>query len=270
MGIETDDAVVELRLLLIFGLDLTYTQLLLRGDTLSESEFHTVDTLVTKRSTRQPLAYITRERWFYGRRFVVSPDVLIPRHETELLVQHAKAYLETCSTLKPLVLDLCTGSGCVGISIACEHRNAVVWCTDISSDAVAIAIENIELHGCTNRMECVVGDLDGGCADVDLFDVIVANPPYIAHDEINSLAVEVRDWEPEIALYADDNGMGLYPRIAAIAKRRLMPGGWLSAECGHTQASTIKCIFEDVGLTNVCIHADLAGIDRVVSARQNE
>ena len=257
-------------MLLIFGLDLTYTQLLLRGDTLSEVEYHTVDTLVTKRSTREPLAYITRERWFYGRRFVVSPDVLIPRHETELLVQHATAYLKACRASKPLVLDLCTGSGCVGISIACEYQNAVVWCTDVSSDAVAIAIENIELHECTNRMECVVGDLDGGCADLAFFDVIVANPPYIAHDEINTLAVEVRDWEPEIALYANDNGLELYPRIAGIAKRRLVPGGWISAECGQSQASKIKCIFEDAGLTDVCIHADLAGIPRVVSGRQNE
>jgi release factor glutamine methyltransferase len=201
-------------------------------------------------------------------RFLVTPDVLIPRPETELLVELALEHLQLCPAESPSILDLCTGSGCVGIAILANHSSTTATLTDLSPDAIAIAWQNAELHGVFERSQLIVGDLDSDIDPADTFDVITANPPYIDPDDIETLDIEVRDWEPELALYAPDAGYALYPRIAALALTRLRPGGLLAVECGHTQAGTIADMFTAAGLTNIKIHDDLAGIPRVVTANQ--
>jgi release factor glutamine methyltransferase len=267
-GITSHDASVEVRQLILETLGLTLTQLLLHDGSLSAADSRRIDARIARRATREPLAYILGERWFYGMRFLVTPDVLIPRPETELLAELALEHLQQFPTENPSILDLCTGSGCVGIAILANYPAAAAVLTDLSPDATAIAWQNAELHGVFERCQLIVGDLDSDIATEDTFDVITANPPYIDPDDIETLDIEVRDWEPELALYASDAGYALYPRIAALALNRLRPGGLLAVECGHTQAGTIADMFAAAGLTNIKIHDDLAGIPRVVTANQ--
>ena len=267
-GISSHDASVEVRQLILETLGLTPTQLLLHSGSLSAAETRRIEARIARRATREPLAYIFGERWFYGMRFLVTPDVLIPRPETELLVELALEHLQLCPAESPSILDLCTGSGCVGIAILANHSSTTATLTDLSPDAIAIAWQNAELHGVFERSQLIVGDLDSDIDPADTFDVITANPPYIDPDDIETLDIEVRDWEPELALYAPDAGYALYPRIAALALTRLRPGGLLAVECGHTQAGTIADMFTAAGLTNIKIHDDLAGIPRVVTANQ--
>ncbi len=267
-GISSHDASVEVRQLILETLGLTPTQLLLHSGSLSAAETRRIDARIARRATREPLAYILGERWFYGMRFLVTTDVLIPRPETELLVELALEHLQHCPAESPSILDLCTGSGCVGIAILTNHLSATATLTDLSPYAIAIAWQNAELHGVFERSQLIVGDLDSDIATEETFDVITANPPYIDPDDIGTLDIEVRDWEPELALYAPDAGYALYPRIAALALTRLRPGGLLAVECGHTQAGTIADMFTAAGLTNIKIHDDLAGIPRVVTANQ--
>lgn len=265
-GITSHDASVEVRQIILETLGMTPTQLLLHDGNLGAADTRRIDARIARRATREPLAYILGERWFYGMRFLVTPDVLIPRPETELLVELALEHLQHCPAESPSILDLCTGSGCVGIAILTNHLSATATLTDLSPDAIAIAWQNAELHGVFERSQLIVGDLD---FDVDpnfRFDVITANPPYIDPDDIGTLDIEVRDWEPELALYAPDAGYALYPRIAALALKRLRHRGLLAVECGHTQAGTIADMFTAAGLTNIKIHDDLAGIPRVVTA----
>jgi len=267
-GISSHDASVEVRQLILETLGLTPTQILLHSGSLSAAETRRIEARIARRATREPLAYILGERWFYGMRFLVTPDVLIPRPETELLAELALEYLQQFPTENPSILDLCTGSGCVGIAILANHPATAAVLTDLSPDAIAIAWQNAELHGVFERSQLIVGDLDSDIATEETFDVITANPPYIDPDDIETLDIEVRDWEPELALYAPDAGYALYPRIAALALTRLRPGGLLAVECGHTQAGTIADMFTAAGLTNIKIHDDLAGIPRVVTANQ--
>lgn len=267
-GIAAHDANVEVRLIVHETLGLTPTQLLLRDGSLSAAEESRIAARVSRRATREPLAYILGERWFYGMRFLVTTDVLIPRPETELLVELSCKHLNENPAENQHILDLCTGSGCVGIAILAGNPRAAGTLTDISAEAIAVAWQNAELNGVFERSQLVVGDLDSDIASDLRFDVITANPPYIDPNDIETLAIEVRDWEPELALYAQDAGYALYPRIAALALRRLRPSGLLAVECGHTQARTIADMFAAAGLTNVNIHDDLAGIPRVVTANQ--
>lgn len=267
-GISSDDASVEVRQIILETLGMTPTQLILHSGNLSAAETRRIDACITRRATREPLAYILGERWFYGMRFLVTPDVLIPRPETELLVELALAHVQQLSPENPSILDLCTGSGCVGIAILANHPATTAVLTDLSPDAIAIAWQNAELNNAFERCQLIVGDLDSDIDPAETFDVLTANPPYIDPDYIGTLDIEVRDWEPELALYASDAGYALYPRITALALTRLRPRGLLAVECGHTQAGTIADMFAAAGLANIKIHADLAGIPRVVTANQ--
>ena len=267
-GISSHDASVELRQIILETLGMTPTQLLLHSGNLSAADTRRIDARIARRANREPLAYILGERWFYGMRFLVTPDVLIPRPETELLVELALAHVQQCPTESPSILDLCTGSGCVGIAILANHPATSGVLTDLSPDAIAIAWQNAELNNVFERSQLIVGDLDSDIDPAETFDVLTANPPYIDPDDIETLDIEVRDWEPELALYAPDAGYALYPRIAALALTRLRPRGLLAVECGHTQAGTIADMFAAAGLTNIKIHPDLAGIPRVVTANQ--
>ena len=268
-GISSHDASVEVRQIILETLGLTPTQLLLHDGNPSVSDSNRIQARITRRATREPLAYILGERWFYGMRFLVTPDVLIPRPETELLVELSCRHLQDNPAENQHILDLCTGSGCVGIATLANHPAASAVLTDLSPDAIAIAWQNAELNSVFERCQLIVGDLDSDIDDGQRFDIITANPPYIDPDDIETLAIEVRDWEPELALYAPDAGYALYPRIAALALTRLRPGGLLAVECGHTQAGTIADMLTAAGLTNIKIHDDLAGIPRVVTANQH-
>jgi release factor glutamine methyltransferase len=209
-----------------------------------------------ERSQGKPLQYITREQEFYGRPFRVAPGVLIPRPETELLVELALRNEATT------VLDIGTGSGILAVTLALEW-NVPTFATDLSADALAIARTNAQDLGAT--VHFVRDDLASAFADHSL-GAIVTNPPYVPAGDAPNLQREVRDWEPAAALFSGADGLDHYRRLEPVCRRLLRPGGWLLGEFGHGQAEAIAALF--AGWEEVTIHPDLAQIPRVLAARR--
>lgn len=217
------------------------------------------DQLISLRSVRVPVSHLLGEREFYGRRFKVSSDVLDPRPETEILIEAALA--------EPYdrVLDLGIGSGCILVTLLAEGPGATGVGVDLSEAACLQASANAIFHRVQDRAEISVSDWFEGVEG--RFDLIVANPPYIAKNEMAELEAEVRDHEPEMALTDGGDGLGAYRRIAAGAPDFLMPAGRLLVEIGPTQAESVVSLFAAAGLSDIRVIPDLDGRDRVVSAR---
>jgi len=211
-----------------------------------------------ERMQGKPLQYITRTQEFYGRPFRVTPSVLIPRPETEILV-------ETVLKRRPAaqsIVDMGAGSGAIAVTLALETR-ARVLATDISQPALQVASANaISLNA---RVDFIAADLLSVIADSSV-DVVVSNPPYVAAGERDSMQREVRDWEPHVALFAGDKGLDIYRRLIPEAARVLRPGGLLALELGFGQADAVKDLA--VGWNGLEITPDLAGIPRVLSCIQ--
>ena len=208
-----------------------------------------------ERTKGKPTQYITHCQEFYGRMFRVTPDVLIPRPETEHVVEAA---LELHAAR---VLDIGCGSGAIAVSIACES-GATVWACDLSSKAVAVARGNAESLGAS--VQFAAADL-GTCFAPRSFDLIVSNPPYISTLDAGGMQREVRDWEPHLALFAGASGNEIYARIVQCAERLLIPGGHLVFELGHRSALQVKAMLGS-RWSGVELLPDLAGIDRVLVA----
>jgi release factor glutamine methyltransferase len=207
-----------------------------------------------ERMQGKPTQYITRRQEFYGREFRVAPDVLIPRPETELLV-------ETLLRLRPVpgkLVDVGTGSGIIAVTLALESRADAI-ATDISNSALAVAEENAAKLCAGVRF--VLADLLTPFAD-ESFDIVVSNPPYVAESDRDSLQREVRDWEPGLALFAGPRGMAVYERLIPQAWRVLKPGGLLALELGFGQAGAVSELVCD--WRGVQVFPDLAGIPRVL------
>ena len=247
---------LEAQLLLKHSLGVERSWLFSHPD--SEIETDPVDELLRRRKSHEPLAYILGRREFYGREFEVTPAVLIPRQETELLVDVAKDFANQNSA-EIRVLDIGTGSGCIAITVAKEFPKAEVWALDISESAIAVAERNADLLGAAVRF--IRSDTFEGLLDQQ-FDLILSNPPYIGLTE--PLAKEVSEYEPHLALFAGDDGLDLYRRIAAESKHHLRPQGWLAVEVGYKQAATVAEILTAEEWEISQILKDLAGIPRVV------
>jgi len=225
--------------------------------------------LLLRRVKREPLAYITGRKEFWSLDFAVTPDVLIPRPDTELLVELTleRAQWYPCqSSLR--ILDVGTGSGAIAISLAKELPEAQIWAVDVSAAALKIARVNSARHGVASRIRFLQGDLFEPVSEPEKsFDVIVSNPPYIRSGELSELAPEIRDWEPTIALDGGPDGLATYRRIVDKASRYLVPGGHVLLEIGD---ETDKAVAElaaragDYGTASV--HQDYAGKDRVIAA----
>jgi release factor glutamine methyltransferase len=215
--------------------------------------------LAARRRAGEPLAYLTGEREFYGRSFRVSPAVLVPRPETELLVDLA---LEALRPLRaPRVLDLGTGSGCIAITLALQRPDAQVAAVDRAADALEVAGTNARALGA--HVEWANSDW---YAAVDgCFDVIVANPPYVAAGDPH---LDDLRHEPPAALSDDGDGLACLRVIALGARPRLTPGGWLLVEHGHDQGEAVRALFSAAGLAAVQTLRDAAGIDRVCRGRR--
>ena len=211
------------------------------------------ESVLQRREGREPLAYILGWREFYGRRFRVRPGVLIPRQDTEILLETALELTKTGP-----VLDLGTGSGCLAATIKLERPDLIVHATDISDLALDVARENAENLGA--QVEFVRSD--GFEAISDQYELIVTNPPYVADHEV--LMPEVALHEPSNALYAGPTGLEFYMRLASEAGQHLLPNGILAMELGHTQAIAATRVFVEQGWHKVEIRKDLSGIDRVL------
>jgi release factor glutamine methyltransferase len=239
---------------------------------LTETEDAKVDMLVTRRALGQPVAYLVEKREFYSRDFAVGPDVLIPRPETETLVEAALSRLVTpgataaATTRGPIILDLGTGSGAIAVSLACERADARVTATDVSEEALAVARLNADAHACSPRVELLQGSWYeplGGRR----FDMIVSNPPYVARGDVHLGQGDLR-FEPEHALTdGSADGLGSIRAIVDGAAAHLNPGGWLLLEHGYDQAEAVARVLDSAGFGERISLSDLAGIARVAGGK---
>ena len=238
--------------------------------------------LLERRRKGEPIQYITGEAEFYGLPFRVTPDVLIPRPETELLVEEiielarlscapsiSRSLRNGWDTTDPVqllrILDIGTGSGAIAIALAHSLPEAQVTAIDISTSAITLARENAKRNGVAIRF--LEGDLLAPVA-AESFDIVVSNPPYVPATDGCSLAVEVRDHEPALALFAGNDGLGIYRRLIPQAFSALAPGGFIALEIGYGQQSAIHTLLEDAGFTDMQFTPDLQGIPRVAVARR--
>ena len=218
---------------------------------------------VARRAEREPLAYIIGHKEFFSLDFEVTPAVLIPRPETETLVEEALKFLTPRKP--PRVLDIGTGSGAIAVAIAMNALDAHLVATDISESALEVARHNAMRHRCEDRIDFI--DTDLFPPGDTRFDLIVSNPPYIADADLDALQPEIRLHEPRLALAAGADGLDFYRRIVAECRSRLNPDGALMVEIGAGQLNAVQALFRRAGFSNIDAVRDLARIDRVVAAR---
>ncbi len=252
--------------------------------------------LLERRINREPIAYILGEKEFYSRSFIVTPDVLIPRPETEILVEEALKIINNIPY--PTVLDVGTGSGCIAVTIACEDKNAQIFAADISLEALMVARANSKRHKVAKRISLICADFLS-CFKKNSFDIIISNPPYIPESEFHKLESDVREFEPKASLIgggsiirqgsgqtlrlhpptvwselvedsrptSGEEGLNYIRKIAREAGRVLKNDGWCIIEVGANQSEKVSEIFKGVGFKEVSTVRDLAEIERVVEGK---
>jgi release factor glutamine methyltransferase len=256
----------DAEILLLDQLGISHAQLLANPDReLTEEEEFFFWQNIHRRIANEPIQYILGKQEFYGLDFQVTPAVLIPRPETEHLVE---AVLELLPQDQPLeILDVGTGSGILAVTLAQHLPHAMMTAVDISADAIAVAGKNAEAHHVSDRIRFVVSDLL--CAlnhAEERFDAVISNPPYVAEADRRSLAREVRDYEPATALFAGESGLDIYRRLIPEARNSLKPNGLLALEIGQGQRNAIADLLE--GWRDVSFLNDLQQIPRVALARR--
>jgi release factor glutamine methyltransferase len=249
-------------------------------EAISSQELDKFLCLIERRANGEPTQHLTGKQEFWSLKFEVTPDVLIPRPETEHVIEVALDRLalrelragrsQKTNGKGFLIADIGTGSGCLAIAFAKELPGATIYATDISSAALAVACRNAERHEVADRIHFVESDLARtlsvkGAAE-SAFDLIVSNPPYIPRRDASTLAREVRDHEPAIALYGGEEGYELYAGLIALAQRYLKPGGIFVAELGHDSLPAVQPLLDGPQWTAVGVSNDLAGIPRVIAA----
>jgi release factor glutamine methyltransferase len=232
---------------------------------LHENEAALFRGLLERRLSGEPIQYIIGETEFYGLPFRVTPAVLIPRPETEHLVEAVIALCRGASQRR--VVDIGTGSGAIAIAVAHEIPAARVTATDMSPDALEVARENAARNGVADRIRFAKGDLLAP-VNRELFDVVASNPPYVGILDRESLAIEVRDHEPASALFAGNDGLSVYRRLIPQAWDGLLRGGHIVLEIGHNQRDAIRELLTASGFENIEFIPDLQGIARVAVARR--
>jgi len=209
------------------------------------------------------MAYIYSGQEFYGRMFEVTPAVLIPRPETEILIDAALAVVSKDARVR--IVDVGTGSGCLAVTMACERPSARAMAIDISNDAIDVAHRNVVRHGVEKTVTLAVGDLFPDDLAGEVFDLILSNPPYVPERDRATLPPEVRDYEPESALYAGEDGLAVIRRLLPASADHLKPGGFVIFEIGVGQdAAVAELISATTGLRMAGLRNDLQGIPRTV------
>jgi release factor glutamine methyltransferase len=287
-GIE--DAGREAEIILAHYLRTDRTVFFRDNPIIGEDENEKIDELFRRRSQREPLQYILGYVDFYGLKIKVGKGVLIPRPETELLVEEAIKKVRSQQTNPPpppfakggrggitnsslvthhsllFILDLCTGSGCLAIALAREFPNAQVYGTDISEVAIKYAKENVEINGISN-VNFLKGNLFEPIAQLVthvMFDIIISNPPYIKKKDIKNLQPEIKDWEPIDALDGGEDGLDYYRAVIPKARDYLKEGGHLMLELGVSQADAVREISKNAGFIDISLIKDYAGIERIL------
>jgi release factor glutamine methyltransferase len=264
-----DSPRLSAQLILAKGLEMDRMGLFLDLDRpLREDELAQVRPLVARRGQGEPVAYILGNKEFFGLEFTVTPDVLIPRPETELIVEQAQAALAQDQAFN--FADLGTGSGCLAVTLAKVFPVSRGTALDQSPQALAVARENAGRHGVAERIEFIqalfpdLPEVDGG------YRLVVANPPYVSQAEYDGLSREVAGFEPKGALVPGQTGLEAFPAVAQAASRTLAPGGLLLMEMGWEQAEAVTGLLRspEYDFAEVAVLKDLAGLNRLVSARR--
>jgi len=265
-GRGLDSPRLDAELLLAHGLGCDRMGLYLDLDRpLDTAELDGIRALVKRRRAREPVAYILGEREFVGRSFEVGTAVLIPRPDTETLVDRALALLEPETDAR--LADVCTGSGCIAITLAAARPGCQVDATDLSEDALLVAHRNAARHDTDARVRFLAGDLLAALPEGERYALIACNPPYVTQAQWAGLDADVRDHEPRLALVGGDDGLEMYRRLAPDLPGRLQPGGRVLLEVGMGQAPAVSALLQAAGLIELQVHEDLGGIERVVEAR---
>ena len=267
-GPHPERARPDSELLLRHLLKLERAALLVRwNDVLDRKESAHFDELLQRRLAGEPIQYIVGEAEFYGFPFRITRDVLVPRPETEHVVEKAIALARGLAS--PRMVDVGTGSGAIAIALAHELPHAGLTAIDLSAPALEIAKENARRNGVADRIRFMRGDLLAPVAG-EQFDLVVSNPPYVATAERDTLAVEVRDYEPPMALFAGEDGLSIHRRLIWQARDVLVPGGFVVLEIGCNQADAVSSLLLGEGFNRIEFTPDLQGIPRVASATRTE
>ncbi|MBI4690072.1 MAG: peptide chain release factor N(5)-glutamine methyltransferase [Nitrospirae bacterium] len=267
-----DDAPKESEIILIHILEIDRIILYRDNPNISEDAIKIINEILARRKEREPLQYILGQVEFYGMNIKVGPGVLVPRPETEMIVEEV---LKAVSSFKfqvssenknlPLnIVDLCTGSGCVALAIAKNLPKSLIYGTDISGKAIGYANENAEINGIGN-VRFLKGSLFEPVAGFAPFDIIVSNPPYIRSNDIPDLPPEIKYWEPRSALDGGEDGIKFFGEILQTAPKHLVKGGFLCLELGQGQADAVIMIAQRNGFKNISIKIDCLGIERIIS-----
>ncbi len=268
-----DSKVAEARrtatVLLGHALAVDRTYLLTRsGEQVDLDRYQSFVEMVTRRASGEPLQYITGHQEFYGIDFLVTPDVLIPRPETELLVECVINLARSVDD--PLILDVGTGSGCIAVTLASLLQNARLIATDISREAIAVASQNAARHNLQSRIEFLEGDMLTPFAGRGLegaVDFLASNPPYVPMRDSHLLQREL-DWEPREALFGGVEGLDFYRRLLDDGHHYVKPGGYLVCEIGYTQLDRVRDMIEATVWSDVIVKDDLQGIPRTLAIKK--
>ncbi len=232
-------------------------------DVLDDTSAREFESLVVRRITGEPVAYLLGEREFYGRAFHCTPAALIPRPETELLIDAALTRITATEDAR--ILDVGTGTGCIAITLALERPRAQVTAIDVSRDALALACENAQRLGATN-IEFIQSNWFAALSDTAQFDLVVSNPPYIVPGDAHLAQGDLR-YEPAIALADAIDGLESYRQLLQGARKHLRDGGWLVVEHGFDQGESVPALFRAVGFSQVDVQRDLADLPRTTTGK---
>ena len=252
-----------------------------KSEKISDSCYERYIELIERRSKRVPLQHITNRQNFFGYDFYVDSNVLIPRQDTEVLIEkileviEANFNVEISSDIS--ILDMCTGSGCIAITIYKElikrGFNIDATAVDLSKDALAVTEKNVEnlvgIKALNNTFHIIESDMFSNINNNRSYDIIVSNPPYIATRDIEKLEPEVRDYDPIMALDGDTDGLRFYRRIIEESSNYLNNNGFIAFEIGYNQGDDVKSLLEEKGYKDIHIYKDLGGLDRVIIGRNN-
>lgn len=259
-AVGTKSANLESRILMQHVTGKAIEYLLARSEeTLTQQEQIIFEDLVNRRTLLEPIAYIVGYKEFYSYQFIVNDKVLIPRQDTEIIVDAILSDIKTNAELA--ILELGTGSGCIALSLLLEMPNSNVTATDISNEAIAIASQNAIKHKVSDRFKIINSNWFDNLEKQE-FDIIVSNPPYISFDDTVYMSSETLKYEPHLALFAEDNGLASYYIIAKEAKGFLKQNGKLFLEIGFNQLAAVTEIFVSYGYTVKQVYKDLEGRDR--------
>lgn len=236
---------------------------------LTDAEWQKFHDAVEQRASGKPLQYIIGHQEFWGLDFLVSPAVLIPRPETEHSVEEALVIATQTETPWPRIVDVGTGSGCIALALASELPNAEIHALDISEEALRVARQNAEHLKLAERVKFQQSDLLSAFAnEPESFDLVVSNPPYVGRNEADKVQKEVRDHEPDVAVFGGEEGMDIYRRLIPQAHAALKPQAWLILEIGYSIEAPVRALLDSDHWRNVEAVPDLQGIPRVIKAQK--